>query len=49
MIPAMHQHESAIASIESACIQETQEMWVQSLGQEDSLEKRMAIHTGILA
>ena len=26
-----------------------QEIWVQSLGQEDSLEKEMAIHSSILA
>ena len=26
-----------------------QETWVQSLGQENSLEKRMTTHTGILA
>ena len=26
-----------------------QETWVQSLGQEDSLEKEMAIHSSILA
>ena len=26
-----------------------QEMWVQSLGQEDPLEKGMAIHSSILA
>ena len=26
-----------------------QETWVQSLGQEDPLEKRMAIHSSILA
>ena len=26
-----------------------QESWVQSLGQEDSLEKRMATHSSILA
>jgi len=26
-----------------------QEMWVQSLGQEDPLEKEMAIHSSILA
>ena len=26
-----------------------QEMWVQSLGQEDSLEKEMATHSSILA
>ena len=26
-----------------------QETWVRSLGQEDSLEKRMATHSGILA
>ena len=30
----------------SACMQET---WVQSLGQEDPLEKEMATHSGILA
>ena len=30
-------------------MQETQEMWVQSLGQEDSLEKEMATHFSILA
>ena len=30
-------------------VQETQEMWVQSLGQEDPLEERMATHSSILA
>ena len=30
-------------------IQETQEMWVQSLGQEDPLEEKMATHSNILA
>ena len=30
-------------------IEESQETWVQSLGQEDSLEKEMTIHSGILA
>ena len=30
-------------------IQETQEMWVWSLGQEDTLEKKMATHSSILA
>ena len=30
-------------------MQETQEMQVQSLGQEDPLEKKMAIHSSILA
>ena len=30
-------------------IQETQEMWVQSLGQEDPLEKEMATHYSIVA
>ena len=30
-------------------MQETQEMWVQSLGQEDHLEEKMAIHSSILA
>ena len=30
-------------------MQETQEMWVQSLGREDPLEKEMATHSSILA
>ena len=30
-------------------MQETQEMWVRSLGQEDPLEKEMAPHSSILA
>ena len=30
-------------------MQETQEMWVQSLGQGDSLEEEMATHFSILA
>ena len=30
-------------------MQETQEMWVQSLGQEDPLEEEMATHCCILA
>ena len=30
-------------------MQETQETWVQSLGQEDSLEEEMATHSSILA
>ena len=30
-------------------MQETQEMWVQSLGQEDPLEKEMATHLSIIA
>ena len=30
-------------------MQETQEMWVQSLGQEDSLEEEMAAHSSILS
>ena len=30
-------------------MQETLETWVQSLGQEDSLEKEMATHSSILA
>ena len=30
-------------------MQETQEMWVQALGQEDPLEKDMATHSSILA
>ena len=30
-------------------MQETQEIWVQSMGQEDPLEEGMAIHCSILA
>ena len=30
-------------------MQETQETWVQSLGQEDALEEGMATHSSILA
>ena len=30
-------------------VQETEEMWVQSLGQEDPLEEEMATHSSILA
>ena len=30
-------------------MQETQEMWVKSLGQEDPLEKETATHSSILA
>ena len=30
-------------------MQETQEMWVRSLGQEDPLEEGMATHSSILA
>ena len=30
-------------------VQETQETWARSLGQEDPLEEAMATHSGILA
>ena len=30
-------------------MQEMQEIWVQSLGQEDPLEEEMAVHSSILA
>ena len=30
-------------------MQETQEIWVQALGQEDPLEEGMALHSSILA
>ena len=30
-------------------MQETQEMWVQSLGREDPLEEEMATHSSILS
>ena len=32
-----------------SAMQETQDMWVRFLGQEDSLEKGMATHSSILA
>ena len=32
-----------------SAVQETQEMWVQSLGQEDPLEEKMAPHSIILS
>ena len=32
-----------------SAMQETQEMWVQSLGWEDPLEEEMATHSSILA
>ena len=34
---------------EELVLQETQEMWVQSLGREDPLEAGMATHSSILA
>ena len=34
---------------EYACKQEMPESWVQSLGQEDTLEEGMATHSSILA
>jgi len=38
---------SAVRNLPS--MQETQEMWVRSLGQEDPLEEEMATHSCILA
>ena len=32
-----------------SAMQKTQEMWIQSLGQEDPLEKGIATHSSILA
>ena len=42
---------SLMAQCQRICLtmQETQEMQVQSLGQEDPLEEEMAIHSSILA
>ena len=34
---------------ESPAMQETQDMWVRSLGREHPLEEQMATHTSILA
>ena len=33
----------------SPAVQEAQQMWIRSLGQEDPLEKEMAIYSSILA
>ena len=38
-----------LSSKNSPAMQETQETWVQSLDQEDALEKAMATHSSILA
>ena len=35
--------------VQNTLMQETQETWVQSLGQEDPLEKETATHSSILA
>ena len=41
---------SLVAQMENPpAMQETQEMWVRSLGQEDPLEKGMATHSHIIA
>ena len=42
---------SLVAQLVRTCLpmQETQEIWVQSLGQEDSLEKEMATPSSTLA
>ena len=37
------------SAVKTLSMQETQEMWVQSLGQEDPLEKEMGTHSSILA
>ena len=41
--------QSGLAVKNLPAVQETQEMWVQSLGQEDPLEEGMATHSSILA
>ena len=46
MIGAFHSG-SAVKNLPA--MQETQEMWVQSLGWEDPLEEEMATHSSILA
>ena len=38
-----------VKNLPTNIIQETQETWVQSLGQEDPLEQEMATHSRILA
>ena len=42
---------SHLAQLLKVCLplQETQEAWVQSLGQEDPLEKEMVTHASLLA
>ena len=37
------------SAVKTLSMQETREMWVQSLGQEDPLEKEMGTHSSILA
>ena len=60
LVSAVHQHESAVGihmsgtsqvvlMVKGLPMQEMQEMWVQSLGQEDPLEAGMATHSSILA
>ena len=47
----VHSGASQVAQWERICLpmQETQETWVPSLSQEDSLEEETATHSGILA
>ena len=40
---------SSLVAQKLKCLPAIQETWVQSLGQEDPLEKEMAIHSSILA
>jgi len=40
---------SGLAVNNLPAMEETQQMWVQSLGHEDLLEEEMAIHSSILA
>ena len=37
------------SAVKTLSMQETREMWVQSLGQEDPLEKEMGTHSSVLA
>ena len=41
--------EASLVAQMVKCLPTMQETWVQSLGQEDSLEKEMATHSSILA
>ena len=51
MIPLYHTLASQVVLVGKNLLpmQETQETWVQSLGQEDPLEEEMATHSSILA
>ena len=48
-IPGWFLRQAVLVVKNLPAVQETQETWVRSLGQEDPLEKEMATHSSILA